>query len=176
MGPSQGGDLEHPWTRLVHAWARHGQAHESFLPELAYCGQRPPCPWPEDDSLAVVPTDPVPVRCFGLGADPAPLHPFLDRLVQAGATKGPGGLALCAIGISHPHPEALLLGLFQTDADLAGAFHPDLIPYQVRMRDEVLGGTTGDPYRAGWSLLEDLQREGWLLPLPESAGQAPLSR
>jgi hypothetical protein len=75
-------------------------------------------------------------------------------------------MALCAVSIGHPHPEALLLGLFQPGGDLAGTFHPDLIPYQVRLRDEVLGGTTGDPYRAAWSILEDLQREGWLMPLP----------
>jgi hypothetical protein len=75
-------------------------------------------------------------------------------------------MALCAISIGHRHPEALLLGLFQPNAELAGAFHPDLVPYQVRLRDEVLGGSTGDPYRAAWSILEDLQREGWLLPLP----------
>jgi len=30
----------------------------------------------------------------------------------------------------------------------------------------VLGGSTGDPYQAAWTLIEDLQREGWLMPLP----------
>ena len=74
--------------------------------------------------------------------------------------EGIGGATLCSIGIGHPHPEALLLRLFQPDADLAGAFHPDLVPFQI------LGGATGDPYRAAWSLLDDLQRAGWLMPLP----------
>jgi hypothetical protein len=68
--------------------------------------------------------------------------------------------------VGHAHPEALLLRLFQAEADLAGAFHPDLVPYQIRLREEVLGGATGDPYSASWALLEDLQREGWLMPLP----------
>ena len=177
MGPSQGGCLHHPWIRLAHAWVSHLQSHENLLPWLPYGGQRPPCPWPENEDLTVVPSGPVPVRCVGLGADPASLHPFRDRLVQAGAMEGPGGMALCTVGIGHPHPEALLLGLFQPEADLAGAFHPDLIPYQIRLREEVLGGATGDPYRAGWSLLEDLQRAGWLMPLPpESSGRAPLAR
>ena len=166
MGPNQGGGTSNPWIRLAHAWIRNGPHHESCLPWLAYEGQRPPCPWLEDDDPEAVLSDPVPVRCFGLGADPAPLAPLLERLLRAGAVEGPGGLALCSISIGHPHPEALLLALFQAEADLAGAFHPDLIPYQTRLRDEVLGGTTGDPYRAGWSLLEDLQREGWLMPLP----------
>jgi hypothetical protein len=101
-----------------------------------------------------------------LGADPALLHPLRDRFLQAGATEGPLGATLCAVGIGHAHPEALLLRLFQPEAELAGAFHPDLVPYQIRLREEVLGGSTGDPYQAAWILLEDLQREGWLMPLP----------
>jgi hypothetical protein len=75
-------------------------------------------------------------------------------------------MTLCAVGIGHPHPEALLLGLFQPDGELAGAFHPDLVPYQIRFREEVLGGGAEDPYRAAWAILEDLQGEGWLMPLP----------
>ena len=109
---------------------------------------------------------PVAVRCVGLGADAARLEAYRDRLQAAGATEGAEGVALCAIGIGHAHPEALLLRLFQEDAELAGAFHPDLVPYQARLRDEVLSGASGDPYRAAWSLLEDLQREGWVMPLP----------
>jgi hypothetical protein len=177
MGPGQGGGRHNPWIRLAHAWVNHLQFHENFLSWLTYGAPRPPCPWPEDDEGVAVPSDPAAVRCLGLGVDPAPLYPFRDRLVGAGAAEGPGGMALCAISLTHSHPEALLLGLFQPGADLAGAFHPDLIPYQARLRDEVLGGGTGDPYRAAWSLLEDLQREGWLMPLPsESSGLEPLAR
>ena len=91
---------------------------------------------------------------------------YRDRLQAAGAGEGDDGVALCVVGIGHAHPEALLLRLFQEDAGLAGAFHPDLIPYQARLRDEVLGGASGDPYQAAWTLLEDLQREGWVMPLP----------
>jgi hypothetical protein len=166
MGPGQGGGLHNPWIRLAHSWVSDRHHHECLLPWLSTGAQRAPCPWSGDDHAAAVPSEPVPVRCLGLGADVATLHPFQERLLLAGATEGPAGMALCAVGIGHPHPEALLLGLFQPDADLAGAFHPDLVPYQVRMRDEVLGGTTGDPYCAAWSILEDLQRKGWLMPLP----------
>ncbi len=166
MGPGQGGGLHNPWIRLAHSWVHDRHHHECLLPWLSTGGHRAPCPWAEDDHAAMVPSDPVPVRCLGLGADAVLLHSFQERLIHLGAREGPAGMTLCAVGIGHPHPEALLLGLFQPGADLAGAFHPDLVPYQVRMRDEVLGGTTGDPYRAAWSILEDLQREGWLMPLP----------
>ena len=86
-------------------------------------------------------------------------------LYAAGASEGDDGIVLCAVGIGHDHPEALLLRLFQEDVGLAGAFHPDLVPYQARIREEVLNGITGDPYKAAWSILEDLRREGWILPL-----------
>jgi hypothetical protein len=166
LGPGQGGGLHNPYIRLAHAWVSDRPHHECILPELPYRGLHPPCPWPEDDDTAPIPSDPLSVRCLGFGADPAALAPTQDRLLRAGATEGPGGMALCAVSIGHPHPEALLLPLFQPDGDLAGAFHPDLVPYQIRLREEVLGGSTGDPYRAAWSILEDLQREGWLMPLP----------
>jgi hypothetical protein len=166
LGPGQGGGLHNPYLRLAHTWVSDRHHHECFLPWLPYRGFRPPCPWPDDDDVAASQSDPLPVHCLGFGIDPAVLVPIQDRLLRAGATAGPGGMALCAVSIGHPHPEALLLGLFQPGGDLAGTFHPDLIPYQVRLRDEVLGGTTGDPYRAAWSILEDLQREGWLMPLP----------
>lgn len=166
LGPGHGGGLQNPYLRLAHAWIRERHHHEACLPWLPYPGPRPPCPWPEDEDVAAAQSEPLPIRCLGLEADPALLVPFQERLLQAGATEGPGGMALCAVRIGHPHPEALLLGLFRPDADLAGAFHPDLVPYQVRLRDEVLGASTGDPDRAAWSILEDLQREGWLMPLP----------
>jgi hypothetical protein len=166
LGPSQGGGLQSQGLRLAHAWMRDRPYHECFLPWLPYPGQRPRCPWfgniQEEKRLS----SPLPVRCLGLGADPAGLHPFRDRLLRAGAIEGPGGMTLCAVGIGHPHPEALLLGLFQPDGELAGAFHPDLVPYQIRFREEVLGGGAEDPYRAAWAILEDLQGEGWLMPLP----------
>jgi hypothetical protein len=166
MGPGQGGNLQDPGLRLAHAWFSHRHHHECLLPWLPYGGQRLPCPWPEDDLPEAMLPAPVAVDCLGLGADPTGLRAVLERLLRAGASEGPGGMVLCAVGIGHPHPEALLLRLFQPGAELAGAFHPDLVPYQVRLREEVLGGATGDPYRAAWSLLEDLQREGWLMPLP----------
>lgn len=166
MGPSTGGGLQNQGMRLVHAWVRDDHRHESFLPWLPHGGQRPPCPWQADQEIDDRLTGPLAVRCLGLGADAAPLHQIRDRLLRAGATDGSGGMTLCAISIGHPHPESLLLRLFQSDAGLAGAFHPDLVPYQVRLRDEVLCGSTGDPYRAAWTILEDLQREGWVMPLP----------
>ena len=165
LGPGQGGGLDNPYMRLAHVWVSDQHHHECLLPALPYRGLRPPCPWPEDDEAAAALSDPLPVRCLGLGTDPATLIPIQDRFLRAGATEGPGGMALCAVSIGHPHPEVLLLSLFQPDGDLAGAFHPDLVPYQIRLRDEVLGGSTGDPYRAAWAILEDLQREGWLMPL-----------
>ena len=166
LGPGQGGGLRNPHMRLVHTWVSDQHHHECVLPRLPYRGARPPCPWSEDDDVQEILSAPLAVRCLGFGTDLAALLPIQDRLVRAGATEGPGGLVLCAINIGHPHPEALLLPLFQPDGDLAGAFHPDLDSYQVRLREEVLGGSAGDPYRAAWSILEDLQREGWLMPLP----------
>lgn len=166
MGPSAGGSLENQGMRLVHAWMRDDHRHEFFLPWLPYEGHRPPSPWQADHEMEDRLADPLRVRCLGLGADAATLHPVRDHLFQAGATEGFGGMALCAVSIGHPHPESLLLRLFQSDVDLAGAFHPDLVPYQARLRDEVLCGSTGDSYRAAWSILEDLQRKGWVMPLP----------
>jgi hypothetical protein len=169
VGPESGGGQRHQNLRLIHAWVKEDPQHECFLPWLPYEGHRPSsCPLLEDQTPAEEGLDLAPVRCLGLGAEPALLHPVRDCLLQAGATEGPDGITLCAIGIGHPHPEALLLSLFQQGADLAGAFHPDLVPYQIRLREEVLAGSTGDPYRASWSLLEDLQREGWVMPLPGS--------
>ena len=166
LGPGSGAGLHHPCLNLVHHWVRDDPDHERFLPWLPQEGPRLLCPQiqegPAPDRLTV----PVAVRCVGLGADAARLEAYRDRLQAAGATEGAEGVALCAIGIGHAHPEALLLRLFQEDAELAGAFHPDLVPYQARLRDEVLSGASGDPYRAAWSLLEDLQREGWVMPLP----------
>jgi methyl-accepting chemotaxis protein len=166
MGPSAGGGLQSQGMRLLHAWMRDDHRHECFLPWLPYEGHRPPCPWQGDRGVEERLAEPLPVRCLGLGADAATLHPLRDRLLQAGATEGPGGMALCAVSIGHPHPESLLLRLFQSDLDLAGAFHADLQPYQARLRDEVLCGSTGDPYRAAWSMLEEFQRKGWTMPLP----------
>jgi hypothetical protein len=166
VGPNAGGGLQHQGMRLVHAWMRDDHRHESFLPWLPYEGHRPPCPWQADPEMVDLLADPLPVRCLELGADATTLDPIRDRLLQAGATEGCGGMTLCAISIGHPHPESLLLRLFQSDEDLAGAFHPELVPYQVRLRDEVLCGASGDSYRAAWAMLEDLQREGWVMPLP----------
>ncbi len=166
IGPEVGGGRHNQNLRLLHAWVRDDPHHEAFLPWLPYEGHRPACPLLQDSLSADQLTDLSPIRCLGLGADPALVDTFRDRLLAVGATEGAGGMALCAIAIGHPHPEALLLRLFQEGADLAGAFHPDLVPYQVRLREEVLCGSTGDPYRASWSLLEDLQREGWVMPLP----------
>jgi hypothetical protein len=166
MGPGQGGGVSNQGLQLAHSWVGDRHFHECFLTWLPRRGNHPGCPWPEDAPVAARLTEPLAVRCLGLGADSTLLQPFRDRLLQAGATEGPGGIALCAVGIGHPHPEALLLALFQPEAELAGAFHPDLVPYQVRLRDEVLGGITGDPYQAAWAILEDLHREGWLMPLP----------
>jgi hypothetical protein len=167
LGPESGGGKDNHSLRLIHSWVKDDPQHECFLPWLPYPGHRPAsCPWLEDHSIPEELTDLSPVRCLGLGADPTLLRPIRDRLLQAGASEDPGGLTLCAISIGHPHPEALLLRLFQQGTDLGEAFHPDLVPYQMRLRDEVLGGSTGDPYRAAWSMLEDLQREGWVMPLP----------
>ena len=166
IGPGQGGGVQNACMRLVHAWVRDDHRHESFLPWLPYDGHRQPCPWLGDTGGEEGLPEPLPLRCLGLEADPAVLNPIRDRLAAAGAIEGTGGVVLCAIGIGHSHPEALLLRLFQPDVDLAGAPHPELVPFQIRLRDEVLGGATGDPYRASWSLLEDLQRAGWLMPLP----------
>ncbi|WP_306589980.1 methyl-accepting chemotaxis protein [Geothrix sp. 21YS21S-4] len=152
--------------RLIHAWVRDDHRHEVFMPWLPYDGHRPPCPWlAEGEVPDRLEGSPV-FRCVGLDVDPAVLHPLRDRLLEAGAVEGEGGAVLCATALAHAHPEALLLRLFQADAGLAGSFHPELVPLQVRLRDEVLGGDTGDPYVAAWRLLEDMQRKGWALPLP----------
>ncbi len=167
VGPAMGG-LDNPCLRLLHLWLRDDPDHEGFLSWLPYEGHRPRCPMPEDDSFGPSLAVPVTLRCLGLGADVSGLEPLHERLLAAGATPGSGGVVLCAVGLGHAHPEALLLRLFQEDAGLAGIFHPDLIPYQARLRDEVLSGTSRDPYQAAWTLLEDLQREGWLMPIPSA--------
>jgi methyl-accepting chemotaxis protein len=163
-GPSLGG-LESPCLRLVHQWVQDDPEHENFLPWLPYEGQRPPCPMRDEQTVPMQPEVPVVFRCLGLGADASPLEPLRSRLLAAGAIEGGDGLVLCTVGMGHAHPEALLLRLFQSDAGLAGSFHPDLVPYQARLRDEVLNGNRGDSYRAAWSILEDLQKEGWVVPL-----------
>jgi len=152
--------------RLVHAWVRDDPQHETFLTWLPYEGRRPPCPLvaehDQGDRLDGRPK----VRCVGLDADITSLLPLRDRLLQAGAEEGGGGAVLCAIGLGHAHPEALLLRLFQSGAGLADSPHPDLAAFRSRLQAEVLGGGEGDPYRAAWALLEDLQRKGWTMPLP----------
>ncbi|HJV48131.1 MAG TPA: methyl-accepting chemotaxis protein [Geothrix sp.] len=165
LGPGEGGGPQNPCMRLAHAWIDSHDPHGSLLSWLPYEGPRPPSPWLGDIGVEERLPAPLPLRCLGLGTDPAVLDPMRDWLLQAGAIEGPGGAALCAIHVGHAHPDALLLRLFQPDANLAGAFHPDLVPFQARMRDEVLGGCTGDPYRAAWAILDDLQRAGWLMPL-----------
>lgn len=166
VGPDAGGGRQHQGMCLAHAWVRDDPRHETFLPWLAHAGHRPPCPWLDEGSVEDRLVDSLSVRCLGLDADPAVLHPIRDRLLQAGAIEGPGGMVLCAVNISHAHPEALLLRLFQPGAELAGALHSDLLPFQLRVRNEVLRGATGDPYQAAWSILEDLHRLGWVMPLP----------
>ncbi len=164
VGPGAG--LHHPCLNLLHHWVRNDPDHERFLPWLPHEGPRLLCPQAKEGLVPDRLPAPVAVRCLGLGADAALLEPYRDRLQAAGAGEGEDGVALCVVGIGHAHPETLLLRLFQEDAGLAGAFHPDLIPYQARLRDEVLKGDSGDPYQAAWTLLEDLQREGWVMPLP----------
>ena len=166
VGPGGGKGLQDPCLNLVHQWVRDEPGHERFLPWLPHEGRRLLCPQLRDGRVPEGLEAPVALRCLGLGGEPALLLPYRDRLLAAGATEGPDGVTLCAIEVGHAHPEALLLRLFQDGADLAGAFHPDLIPYQARLRDEVLRGGQGGPYLAAWNLLEDLQREGWVMPLP----------
>ena len=165
VGPSRD-SLHHPCLNLVHHWVRDDPDHERFLPWLPHDGPRLLCPQAQEGPVPERLAASVAVRSVGLGADAALLEPYRDRLQAAGAGEGDDGVALCAVAIGHAHPEALLLRLFQDGAGLAGAFHPDLIPYQARLRDEVLSGASGDPYQAAWTLLEDLQREGWVMPLP----------
>lgn len=167
IGPGAGGGRQHPGLRLVHHWLRDDHDHEAFLPWLPYQGHRPPCPLFQDHDVPLRLEATLPLKVLGLGADASLLHPMRDRLREAGAMEGAGeGAVLCAIGIGHAHPETLLLRLFQSDAGMAGAFHPDLVPYQTRLRDDVLAGASPDPLRAAWTILEDLQREGWVMPLP----------
>lgn len=150
--------------RLVHGWVRNDPQHESFMPWLPYEGRRPPCPrlmeTEADQGFEGRPK----VRCLGLDADASGLRSLLDRLVEAGAEEGGDGAVLCAAGLGHAHPEALLLRLFQSGAGMADSPHPDLAAFRARFRSEVLGGD-GDPHRAAWLILEDLQRKGWALPL-----------
>lgn len=166
IGPDMPRDLRNDLMRLVHMWVRDDHRHESFMPWLSYEGHRPPCPWLSEGEVTDRLEGRPEVRCQALGTDPAVLYPFRDRLLQAGAEEGEGGAVLCAIALTHDHPEALLLRLFQADAGLAGATHPELLPFQQRLREEVLACGSEDPYAAGWELLEELQRMGWALPLP----------
>lgn len=166
MGPNQGGGRQSPCMRLIHSWLGDDNQQESLLSWLPHEGPQPSNPWLGDRDLDEGPLGLLPVRCLGLGADPRAVDRIHARLLQAGAVEGLGGVTLCAIQVGHAHPDALLLRLFEPAADLAGAFHPDLVAYQVRLRDEVLGGCTGNPYQAAWSILDDLQQEGWLMPLP----------
>lgn len=166
IGPEVGQEARNDLMRLVHTWVRDDHRHESFMPGLAYEGHRPQCPWFGEGEVTERLDSRPALRCLGLDADPAVLHPFRDRLLQAGAAEADHGATLCAIRLTHDHPEALLLRLFQVDAGLAGGAHPDLQPFQARLREEVLGCQAEDPYAAGWRLLEDLQRKGWALPLP----------
>ena len=163
IDPVQGTGL----LRRVHAWVRDDPQHEGFMPWLPYEGQRPPCPWltegPMEGGLQGRPR----FRCVGLGADASLLHPLRDRLLEAGAEEGEGGAILCAAAVGHGHPEALLLRLFQSRVGPADSPHPEMAPFRARFQHEVLGGD-GDPYRAAWRLLEDLQRKGWALPLPQA--------
>jgi methyl-accepting chemotaxis protein len=151
---------------MVHGWIRDDPAHEGFLSTLYHPGHRPPCPLRETQGLEATLPVAIPVQCLGLGGDSATLASYHDRLLQAGATDGPGGVSLCTIGLGHVHPATLLIRLFQRDAGLAGHPHPALAPFQARLREEVLAATAGDSYLAAWTLLEDLQRQGWVLPLP----------
>ncbi len=162
MDPAQRSGL----MRLVHAWLRDDPQHESFMPWLPYEGSRPPCPWLTEHEAGDCLEGRPKVRCVGLAADPTALHPLRDRLVQAGAEEGDGGAILCVTSLGHDHPEALLLRLFQSGAGLADSTHSELAPFRTRFYRDVLGGVDGNPYRAAWTLLEDLQRKGWALPLP----------
>ena len=167
VGPGNGEGLPHPCLSLMHQWVRDDPDHERFLPWLPHDGPRLLCPHVQGGPVPARLEAPLALRCVGLGADAELLAPYRDRLRAAGATEGVDGVALCAVAVGHAHPETLLLRLFQAEAELAGAFHPDLIPYQLRLKEEVLNGATGDPFQAAWTLLEDLQREGWVLPLPK---------
>lgn len=165
-GPETDPALRTSLMRLVHAWIRDDHHHDSFMPWLPYEGHRPPCPWLGEDDMDNRIEGILRLRCIGLGADPSSLHPFRNRLIEAGVEEGDGGAVLGAASLGHAHPEALLLRLFQSGAGLADSPHPDLVSFRSRLHLEVLGGEGGDPYRAAWNLLEDLQRKGWILPLP----------
>jgi hypothetical protein len=154
---------------LVHGWVRDDPRHEGFLTTLTHPGHRPPCPLRESPGIETLLPSAIPVECLGLGTDIDTLLPLRDRLLQAGAREGAGGLLLCAVGLGHLHPTTLLLHLFRQDIGLAGYAHPDLAPYQLRLREEVLAASSGDSYLAAWTLLEDLQRQGWVIPLPPVA-------
>jgi methyl-accepting chemotaxis protein len=166
LGPDLKADLRRDLTRLVHTWVRDDVRHEHFLPELPYEGHRPPCPWLAEGDLDVPLAEAPSLRCLGLGAEASLIHDFRDQLVAAGAVEAEGGAVLCAIGITHLHPEALLLRLFQAGAGLADPALPEFASFRARLDRDVLGGADSDPYRSAWRLLEDLQRGGWALPLP----------
>lgn len=166
VGPEMPFDLRHAFIRLIHGWVRDDHRHEGFLLGLPYEGHRPPCPWLAEGEGAAFPEERPRLRCLGLGADPSGLHSLRDRLLEAGAEEGDGGAILCTAALTHAHPEALLLRLFQAGSGLADGTHPDLVAFRSRCQLEVLAGMSPDPYRAAWRLLEDLQGRGWVLPLP----------
>lgn len=165
-GPEMDPSLRVGLMRLVHTWVRNDPQHESFMLWLPYEGRRPPCPRLAEAEVEQGLEGRPKVRCVGLDADASGLRSLLDRLVEAGAEEGEGGAVLCAAGLGHAHPEALLLRLFQSGEGMADSPHPDLAAHRARFRAEVLGGD-GDPHRAAWLILEDLQRKGWTLPLPQ---------
>ena len=166
LGPGADREKHRANLRRIHTDVRDDPNYGILLPWLPYDGHRPFCPWVLIAEDQDTPCEPSEIRCLDLGADSALLDSVRETLFCSGTSDDRGELVLAAVGIGHPHPEALLLRLFETGAGLAGATHPDLVPFQVRMREEVLGGATGDPYGASWTLLEELQRAGWLMPLP----------
>lgn len=166
IGPEADPRFRTDLMRLIHGWVRDDHRHEGFLMGLPYDGHRPPCPWLAEGEADGLPHGSGRVRCLGLDADPGALAPLRDRLVASGVEEGEDGAVLCAIGLTHAHPEALLLRLFQTGTGLADSTHPDLVAFRSRLQMEVLAGQAADPYQEGWRLLEDLQRRGWVLPLP----------
>jgi len=165
-GPELDADLRRLLLRQVHGLVHEVPDHHLVLPQGEYEGERPSCPWLGEEEAAVDFSACPPLRFLSLGGAEDCLSAWRDRILRAGGEEAAEGPGLAGIRVCPMDPVVLLLQLFRQDAGLAGNGHPRLEPYLERLRAEVLAMEAREPHRAAWSLLEALQAEGWLLPLP----------
>ncbi|HJV21271.1 MAG TPA: methyl-accepting chemotaxis protein [Holophagaceae bacterium] len=157
----------HQVLQAVHAQVEHLPGHERFTlgPAPGFGGPCPRCTKDADGKLGELPLG-VGFRTWSLGVERASLGVWSDHLGMP--AKGPEAeVVLGRVKLPYARPEALLLALAHPAAGFFDASVPSLADIDRELKAEVLARPGEAAAAKAWELLRRLEREAWIMPLPE---------